>query len=54
MRQTFEHPQAGGAEGNYVFVVTQEGDSKTVQQRVVTLGPGDAKNATITTYRLGY
>lgn len=37
-----------GAEGTYVFVVTQEGGSKTVQQRVVTIGPGDARNVTIT------
>jgi len=34
-----------GAEGNYVFVVQPD---KTVAQRVVTLGPGDAKNATVT------
>ena len=34
-----------GAEGTYVFVVQPD---KTVQQRVVTLGPGDARNATVT------
>jgi multidrug efflux system membrane fusion protein len=34
-----------GAEGTYVFVVQPD---KTVAQRVVTLGPGDARNATVT------
>jgi multidrug efflux system membrane fusion protein len=37
-----------GADGHYVFVVTQSGDSKTVAQRTVTLGPGDANNVSVT------
>ncbi|MEJ1968168.1 MAG: MdtA/MuxA family multidrug efflux RND transporter periplasmic adaptor subunit [Rhizomicrobium sp.] len=34
-----------GAEGNYVFVVQPD---KTVAQRTVAVGPGDAKNVTVT------